>query len=65
MRGELKEGREKEGQKSGSPVITISYYNKAKVPERFYANRDSLFIVKKGGLLLSRIALQYHRRKRA
>ena len=38
------------------------YENKKKSPYCYIDNKDSL---KKGGLLLSHIALQYHRRKRA
>ena len=40
-------------------------YRRKKILRRIALPEDSSFKVKKGGYLLSHIALQYHRRKRA
>ena len=56
---------------SGIPVISVPSApcptgTKKGVPEAFtLPGRQPKYIQKEGGLLLSRIALQYHRRRRA
>ena len=42
-----------------------AYRHAKKILRRIALPEDSSFKVKKGGYLLSHIALQYHRRKRA